>query len=80
MSYSVIISRQYHSNSAFEMIFVCYEDNWLVKKKKGLCLYGLNAIISFWMFKWSGMKPKVRARASELSPEPGYLNFRFFQN
>ena len=26
------------------------------------------------------MKPKVRARASELSPEPGYLNFRFFQN
>ena len=28
----------------------------------------------------SGMKPKVRARASELSPEPGYLNFRFFQN
>ena len=28
----------------------------------------------------SGMKPKVRARASELSPEPGYLNFRFLQN
>ena len=28
----------------------------------------------------SGMKPKVRARAPELSPEPEYLNFRFFQN
>ena len=26
------------------------------------------------------MKPKVRARAPELSPEPGYLNFLFFQN
>ena len=22
------------------------------KLKKGLCLYGLNAIISFWMFKY----------------------------
>ena len=32
MSYSVIISRQYHSYSAFEMIFVCYEENWQVKK------------------------------------------------
>ena len=30
-------------------------------------------------FLWSGMKPKVRARAPELSPEPGYLIFRFFQ-
>ena len=28
----------------------------------------------------SGMKPKVRARAPELSPEPEYLIFRFFQN
>ena len=32
MSDSVIISRQYHSNSAFKMIFVCYEENWQVKK------------------------------------------------
>ena len=51
MSYSVIISRQYHSNSAFEMIFVCYEDNWQAKKGL-LCLYAFNAIISFWMFKY----------------------------
>ena len=49
MSYSVIISRQYHSNSAFEMIFVRYKENWQVKN--GLCLYGFNAIIWFWMFK-----------------------------
>ena len=28
--------------------------------------------------KGSGMKPKVRARAPELSSEPEYLNFRFF--
>ena len=26
------------------------------------------------------MKPKVRARAPELSPEPEYLNFPFLQN
>ena len=26
------------------------------------------------------MKPKVQARVPKLSPEPGYLNFRFFQN
>ena len=26
------------------------------------------------------MKPKVRARAPEQSPELEYLNFRFFQN
>ena len=32
MSYSVKFSRQYHSNSAFEMIFVRYEENWQVKK------------------------------------------------
>ena len=47
-SYSVIISRQYHSNSAFEMFFVCYEEN--LQGKNGLCLYGFNAIIWFWMF------------------------------
>ena len=52
MSYSVIISRQYNSNSAFEMIFVCYEENLQVKKMVYICLYGFNAIIWFWMFKY----------------------------
>ena len=46
MSYLVIISRQYHSNSAFEMIFVCYKENWQVKKwSMFTSVYGFNAII-----------------------------------
>ena len=50
MSYSVIISRQYHSNLAFKMI-LCPMKN-IGNLKNGLCLYGFNAIIWFWMFKY----------------------------
>ena len=50
MSYPVIISRQNHSNSAFELVL--YAIKKIGKLKKWSMFNGFNAIIWFWMLKY----------------------------
>ena len=59
------------------MITFCKPESKVFRRTQEAILWG-EILTSDISAVRSGMKPKVRARAPELSPEPGYLNFRFF--